>query len=85
MLLVGHVARKFASTSQKHYRIWALVPQTTMRSLSVCVAVVVIESEHACAQRSFGEETTGGVAKCRLFSRATLTPVLTHRKMVKKD
>ena len=47
--------------------------------------LLLLKSEHACVHRSFGEETTGGVEKCWLFSQADLTAVLKHHKMVRKD
>ena len=64
-------------------KISALVPQTTERSL--VWQLLLLKSELACVHRSFGEETTGGVRKCWLFSQAALTSVLKHQKMVRKD
>ena len=34
------------------------------------------------SQTSFGEETSGSVAKCRLFSQATTTKIIKHKDSV---
>ena len=51
------ISRKFAS-SNKHYPIWVVTRHQYGISLLV-------------SQTSFRRETSGGVAKCRLFSQAT--------------
>ena len=58
VLLIGRAAWEFDSANQKHY------PDLGSDASSVWISALV-------SPTSFGGETSGGVAKCRLFSQAS--------------
>ena len=60
----------------------------TVNQKSAPICEIWVVTRHQCgisallSQTSFGEETSGTVAKCRLFSQATTTKIIKHKDSV---